>query len=71
MDAEKSSCSPPFAQVAIIGCSDSRVPPEIIFDLALGDVFVIRVAGNAYGTGVAGSVHYAVTHLHVKVRDRD
>jgi len=56
-----------YPKVAIIGCSDSRVPPEIIFDLALGDVFVIRVAGNAYGTGVAGSVHYAVTHLHVKV----
>lgn len=56
-----------FPKVAIIGCSDSRVPPEIIFDQGLGDVFVIRVAGNSYGTGVAGSVQYAVTHLHVKV----
>ena len=56
-----------YPKVAIIGCSDSRVPPEIIFDQGLGDLFVIRVAGNAYGTGVAGSVHYAVTHLHVKV----
>jgi hypothetical protein len=57
-----------YPKVAIIGCSDSRVPPEIIFDQGLGDLFVIRVAGNSYGSGVAGSVHYAVTHLHVKVR---
>ena len=56
-----------YPKVAIIGCSDSRAPPEIIFDQGLGDLFVIRVAGNAYGTGVAGSVHYAVSHLHVKV----
>lgn len=56
-----------YPKVAILGCSDSRVPPEIIFDQGLGDLFVIRVAGNAYGTGVAGSIHYAVTHLHVKV----
>ena len=56
-----------YPKVAILGCSDSRVPPEIIFDLGLGDVFVVRVAGNAYGTGVAGSLHYAIMHLRVKV----
>jgi len=56
-----------FPKVAILGCSDSRVPIEIVFDQGLGDVFAIRVAGNAYGTGVAASIDYAVAHLHVKV----
>ena len=56
-----------FPKAAILGCSDSRVPIEIVFDQGLGDVFAIRVAGNAYGTGVAASIDYAVAHLHVKV----
>ena len=54
-------------KVAILGCSDSRVPIEIVFDQGLGDVFAIRVAGNAYGTGAAASIDYAVQHLKVKV----
>ena len=48
----------------IVGCSDSRVPPEVVFDLGLGDLFVVRVAGNVIDTDVAGSVQYAVHHLH-------
>lgn len=56
-----------FPKVAILGCSDSRVPIEIVFDQGLGDVFAIRVAGNAYGSGVAASIDYAVQHLRVKV----
>lgn len=51
----------PFA--TILGCSDSRVPPELLFDEGLGDLFVIRVAGNIVGTDVAASIEYAVDHL--------
>jgi len=51
----------PFA--VILGCSDSRVPPELVFDQGLGDVFVARVAGNIFDDAVDGSVEYAVEHL--------
>ena len=51
----------------IIACSDSRVPPEIIFDCGLGDLFVIRVAGNVLDDVVLGSVEYAAEHLGVGV----
>jgi len=51
----------PFA--VIITCSDSRVPPEIYFDLKLGDIFVIRNAGNIADSTVLGSIEYAVEHL--------
>ena len=51
----------PFA--VIVGCSDSRVPPEIIFDQGLGDLFVIRVAGNIVDDVGLGSIEYAVDHL--------
>jgi carbonic anhydrase len=47
----------------ILGCSDSRVPPELIFDAGLGELFVIRVAGNVATPGVMGTLHYAVEHL--------
>jgi carbonic anhydrase len=53
----------PFA--VIIGCSDSRVPPEIIFDQGLGDLFVVRVAGNVIGPVELDSVEYAAERLHV------
>mmetsp|Transcript_72353 Transcript_72353/g.200548 ORF Transcript_72353/g.200548 Transcript_72353/m.200548 type:complete len:305 (-) Transcript_72353:238-1152(-) len=53
--------------VAILGCSDSRVPTEIIFDQGLGDIFVVRVAGNALDTATLASLQYAVHHLKVKV----
>ena len=51
----------PFA--VVLCCSDSRVAPEIIFDLKLGDLFVIRNAGNVVDEDVLGSVEYAVEHL--------
>src|SRR5512136_2053303 len=51
----------PFA--TILGCSDSRVPPEWIFDAGLGELFVARVAGNVLSPEVAGSLQYAGCHL--------
>lgn len=51
----------PFA--VIVGCSDSRVPPEVIFDRGLGELFVVRVAGNVLGPIEMGSVEYAIEVL--------
>src|SRR5580704_14685513 len=51
----------PFA--TILGCSDSRVPPEWIFDTGLGELFVVRVAGNILSPEVAGSLQYAGSYL--------
>jgi carbonic anhydrase len=53
----------PFA--IVVGCSDSRVPPEIVFDQGLGDLFVVRVAGNIVDDHALGSIEYAAEHLHV------
>jgi carbonic anhydrase len=53
----------PHAQ--ILGCSDSRVPPEIIFDQGLGDLFVVRVAGNVATDTELGSLEYGAEHLHI------
>ena len=50
---------------AILGCSDSRVAPEIIFDQGIGDIFVVRTAGNVLDIVGIGSMEYAVEHLHV------
>ncbi|MEI6206808.1 MAG: carbonic anhydrase [Desulfuromonadales bacterium] len=47
----------------ILSCSDSRVPPEIIFDKGLGEIFVVRVAGNVPDPIVLGSIEYAAEHL--------
>ncbi len=55
----------PFALV--LGCADSRVPPELIFDQGLGDLFVVRVAGNILDDVVLGSVEYAALHLDVEL----
>ena len=52
----------PFA--TILSCSDSRVPPELLFDAGFGDLFVNRVAGNIVDTDNLGSIEYAVDHLH-------
>ncbi len=51
----------PFA--IILGCSDSRVSPEIIFDQGIGDLFVVRVAGNVLGPIVLDSIEYAAAYL--------
>jgi len=55
----------PFA--VIVSCSDSRIPPELVFDQGLGDVFSIRTAGNVIGDYELGSIEYAVEHLHCKL----
>ena len=51
----------PYA--TILGCSDSRVPTELVFDAGLGELFVIRVAGNVLGPSIIGTLQYASTHL--------
>jgi len=53
--------------VVVISCSDSRLPPELIFDQGLGDVFSIRTAGNVIGDYELGSIEYAIEHLHCKL----
>ena len=53
-------------EVLVITCSDSRVVPEIIFNCSLGDLFVIRTAGNVINKGELATVEYAIEHLKVK-----
>ena len=53
----------PFA--IVLSCTDSRVPPEIVFDQGLGDLFVVRVAGNISEPFALGSIDYAIKVLHV------
>ena len=53
--------------VVVVSCSDSRLPPELVFDQGLGDVFSIRTAGNIIGDYELGSIEYAVEHLHCKL----
>jgi carbonic anhydrase len=55
----------PFA--AVVSCSDSRVPAELVFDQGLGDIFSIRTAGNVIGDYELGSLEYAVEHLDCKL----
>ncbi len=55
----------PFA--TILGCADSRVSPELIFDQGLGDLFIVRVAGNVVDTDVTGSLEYAGRHLGTRL----
>jgi carbonic anhydrase len=53
----------PFA--VVVACSDSRVSPELLFDQGLGDLFIIRLAGNIVDDAALGSIEYAVDHLGV------
>lgn len=55
----------PFA--VVVGCSDSRVPPEIVFDQGLGDLFVVRTAGEVVDDIALGSVEYAVVYLGARL----
>lgn len=55
----------PFA--TILGCSDSRVPPELLFDQGFGDLFVVRVAGNIVDVDVEGSIEYSVDHCGTRL----
>lgn len=63
--AEVSKGQHPFA--IIVGCADSRVPPEILFDQGIGDLFVLRSAGNVIDDMAIGSIEYAVEHLGVQL----
>jgi len=63
--AELTKSQHPFA--IIVSCSDSRVPPEIVFDQGLGNLFVLRVAGNVIDDHSLGSIEYAVDHLAVRL----
>jgi carbonic anhydrase len=60
--AELAKEQQPYA--TILGCSDSRVPPELVFDAGFGELFVVRVAGNVLGPSILGTLQYAGTHLH-------
>ena len=51
----------PYA--TILGCSDSRVPPELLFDAGFGELFIVRLAGNVLSDEVAGTLQYAGVHL--------
>jgi len=63
--AEVAKGQHPFASV--LACSDSRTPPEILFDRGLGDIFTVRVAGNVADKVVIESLDYSVKHLGVRV----
>lgn len=63
--AEVAERQEPFA--IILGCSDSRVPAEIVFDQGLGDLFVIRVAGNIVAPSQVGSVEFAAERYHTRL----
>lgn len=54
-------------RVVVLGCADSRVSPELVFDQSLGDVFVVRTAGNIVDPIALGSIEYAVEHLHAQL----
>src|SRR5262245_48102105 len=60
--AELAQSQAPFA--VVVCCSDSRVAPELVFDQGLGDLFVVRTAGEVLGDPGVGSIEYAVEHLH-------
>jgi len=60
--AELAKGQRPYA--TIIGCSDSRVPPELVFDAGFGELFIIRIAGNVVSPEVMGTLQYAAVHLH-------
>ena len=59
--AELARGQQPYA--TILGCSDSRVPPELVFDAGFGELFVIRVAGNVLGRSILGTLQYSALHL--------
>jgi carbonic anhydrase len=63
--AELANSQHPVA--TIVSCSDSRVPPEIVFDQGLGDLFIVRVAGNVINDEGLGSIEYSVDHLGVRL----
>jgi|UniRef100_A0A7C3Z924 carbonic anhydrase len=65
LDLRKSLTRGQMPMAAVLCCSDSRVPAEIVFDQSLGDLFVVRTAGLVLEPTSLGSLEYAVAHLHV------
>jgi carbonic anhydrase len=65
MEARAAVVSEQHPYAVVLGCSDSRVPPELVFDATLGDLFVVRTAGHVIDVLTIGSIEYAVEHLHV------
>lgn len=63
--AEVAQAQHPFA--VVLTCADSRLSPELLFDQGLGDLFVVRVAGNVLDDGLLGSIEYGVLHLGASV----
>lgn len=65
LDRRRQLVSSQHPHAEILSCSDSRVPPEIIFDQRLGDLFIVRVAGNVAADTELGSLEYGAEHLHI------
>jgi carbonic anhydrase len=65
LERQKELASGQHPHASVLACADSRVPPEIVFDQGLGDLFVIRVAGNVAGDDELASLEYAAEHLNV------
>lgn len=63
LDARKKLAGNQAPYAVILTCSDSRVPPELLFDEGLGEIFVVRVAGNVVDPVILGSIEYAAEHL--------
>jgi carbonic anhydrase len=67
VEQRESSAGAQHPGVMVLGCADSRVPPELIFDRGVGEMFVVRSAGNIAEPVAVGSLEYAAEHLHTKV----
>lgn len=65
LDRRRQLVSGQHPHAEILSCSDSRVPPEIVFDQGLGDLFIVRVAGNVATDTEIGSLEYGAEHLHI------
>ena len=65
LERQRQLASGQHPHAEILSCSDSRVPPEIVFDQGLGDLFVVRVAGNVASDTEIGSLEYGAEHLQV------
>src|ERR1044072_5287259 len=65
LDRQRQLASGQHPHAEILSCSDSRVPPEIVFDQGLGDLFIVRGAGNVASDTEIGSLEYGAEHLHV------
>lgn len=65
LDRRRQLVSGQHPHAEVLSCSDSRVPPEIVFDQGLGDLFIVRVAGNVATDAELGSLEYGAEHLHV------